>query len=300
MTKDQHSNYDYLLVVGPGRSGTDFLYENLRRHLQFAFPEIKEAGYYRSPRRFQKEFGRLLGGESRILADISNLAYKDRLLGPGVTTLKGQGVRVLIVVLLREHCARARSMYRYRKSRGHLTAWLGPNHLEQSVVRDRLTPQQLEEIFGLGVDVLSIEFSTLVESPAQVFRYLSLLCGVSISDHVAVRMTNRSVRRRNLVLSTAATSGATLLRGMGFRRLLQRLKDSKRLDRLVFVTLPEDEQEVVLKEESVRLLEKTFTDCRSTIQAHSQALVEGVYFRRAGIQQSCPPIKSPLVQCTGQ
>lgn len=282
MRKDQPPNYDYLLVVGPGRSGTDFLYANLRQHPQFAFPEIKEAGYYWSPpRRFEKASERLLGGEGTILADISNLAYKDPLLGPGVTALKDRGVRLLIVVLLRDHCDRARSMVRYRKSRGHFAAWLGANRLEQSVVQDRLTPKQLEDMYRLGVDVFSIEFSALVENPAQVFRHLSLLCGVSISEHVETRITNRSVGRRNIILSTLATLGAALLRTLGFRRLLQRLKDSEYLDRLVFVPLPEDEWEVVLRAESVRLLEKTFAECRSTIQLHSQALAKGIYFRRA-------------------
>lgn len=276
--KDQHPNYDYLLVVGPGRSGTDFLYANLRQHPQFAFPEIKEAGYYQSPRRFEKEYGRLLGGEGKILADISNLAYKDRLLGPGVSALKCRGVRVLIVVLLREHCARARSMVRYRRSRGHLSAWLGANRLEQSVVRDRLTPKQLEDIHRLGVDVLSVEFSAIVENPAQVFRHLSLLCGVSVSEHIETRITNRSVRHRNLVLSTLATSGATLLRSLGLRRLLQRLKDSEPLDRLLFVPLPEDEREVILNAESVCLLENAFAECRSTIRSHAEKLARGIYF----------------------
>ena len=280
MNKDQHPNYDYLLAIGPGRSGTDFLYANLRQHPQFAFPEIKEAGYYWSPRRFWKKSGRL-SGEGSILADISNLAYKDPLLGPGVTALKGQGVRILIVVLLRDHCARARSMIRYRRSRGHLAAWLGANRLEQSVVRDRLTPKQLEEIYRLGADVLSIEFSTLVESPAQVFRHLSLLCGVSIFERVETRITNRSVRHRNLVLSTLATSGALLLRSLGLRSLLQRLKDSEHLNRLVFVPLPEDQREVILQAESVRLLEKTCAECRSTIQLYSEALAKGIYFCNA-------------------
>ena len=284
MNKDQHPNYDYLLVVGPGRSGTDFLYANLRQHPEFAFPEIKEAGYYGSPRRFEKEHGRLLGEEGRILADISNLAYRDRLLAPGVTALKSRGVRVLLVVLLREHCARARSMVRYRRSRGHLAAWLGANRLEQSVVRDRLTPKQLEDIHSLGVDVLSIEFSTIVENPAQVFRHLSLLCGVSIPEHIETRITNRSVRHRNLVLSTLATSGATLLRSLGLRRLLQHLKDSEHLDRLLFVPLPEDEWEVVLNAESVRLLENAFAECRSAIQAHAEVLAKGIYFRNANRQ----------------
>ncbi len=39
---------DYLLAVGPGRSGSEFLYENLKSKPGFVFPEIKEGCYCRS------------------------------------------------------------------------------------------------------------------------------------------------------------------------------------------------------------------------------------------------------------
>ena len=287
--KDQRPNYDYLLVVGPGRSGTDFLYQNLKGHPQFAFPEIKEAGYYRSPRRFRKDYRRLrnggppgpaAGGDARILADISNLAYQDRSLGARVARLKSLGVRVLVVVVLREHCDRARSMYRYRKSRGHLSAWLGAGRLERAVVRDRLTPEQMEEIYRAGVDVLCLEFAALMRRPEAAFRRLEGLCGVAGFGPLATEVTNPSVRGRSLPLSAAAHAGAGLLRRVGLRRLLQRLKDSRRIDHLFFVAMPDDERQVALKAENVRVLQNAFAGCLATIKAHSKPLDDGAYIRK--------------------
>lgn len=287
--KEQPPNYDYLLVVGPGRSGTDFLYQNLRRHPQFAFPEIKEAGYYRSPRRFRKNFRSLRNGahpdapagDARILTDISNLAYQDRSLCARISRLKTRGVRILVVVVVREHCERAQSMFRYRKSRGHLSAWLGAGRLERTVVRDRLTPQHLEEIYRAGVDVLCLEFPALMQRPEAAFRHLGRLCGVQGFAPTENEAVNPSVRGRSLALSATAHAGAALLRAMGFRRLLQRLKDSRHIDRLFFVAMPEDERQVSLKEENIQMLEQTFADCLSTVKAHSQPLDEGAYFRQA-------------------
>ena len=288
--KDPRPNYDYLLVVGPGRSGTDFLYQNLKGHPQFAFPEIKEAGYYRSARRFRKDYGRLrrngahpdpAGGDARILADISNLAYQDPALCDHVSRLKSEGVRVLVVVLLREHCDRARSMYRYRKSRGHLSAWLGAGRLERAVVRDRLTPEQMEEIYRAGVDVLCLDFAALMRQPEAAFQNLGGLCGVNGFGQVATEVSNPSVRGRSLPLSAAAHAGAALLRVMGLRRLLQRLKDSRRIDRLFFVAMPEEERHIALKAENLRLLETAFAGCMSTIKAHSEPMADGAYIRKA-------------------
>ena len=287
--KEPPPNYDYLLVVGPGRSGTDFLYQNLRQHPQFAFPQIKEAGYYRSPRRFRKDYQSLRNGahpdapdgDARILADISNLAYKDRSLCARVSRLKNLGFRVLVVVVVREHSERARSMFRYRKSRGHLSAWLGPQRLERTVVRDRLTPQHLEEIYRAGVDVLCLEFPALMQRPEAAFRHLGGLCGVQGFGRMHTGVTNPSVNGRSLPLSAAAHAGAALLRAMGFRRLLQRLKDSRHIDRLFFVAMPEDERQVPLTPENIQILEKTHTDCLKTVKAHSRPLDEGTYFRKA-------------------
>lgn len=283
-------NYDYLLVVGPGRSGTTFLYENLKRHPGFAFPEIKEAGYYRSLRRFRKGRGRLraAGDGGSILADVSNLAYKDRALGKGVSRLKLHGVRVLLVVLLRHHLERARSIFRYRRSRGHLSAWLGVERLERAVVRDRLTAAQLDGIYRIGVDVLAIEFAALTEEPREALRALGELCGVggaAVAKEERTgrrRATNPSVRPRSRLLATMATVAANALRALGFRRLLQRLKDSRRLQRLFFAPMSGDERRVALQHGNVRLLEEAFAECLATVRERSTPLAGGIHLRRAG------------------
>lgn len=291
-------HYDYLLVVGPGRSGTTFLYEHLRLHPRFAFPEIKEAGYYRSLRRFRKGRGRLREGEAgRILADVSNLAYKDRALGKGVSRLKRHGVRVLLVVLLRDHRERARSIFRYRRSRGHLSAWLGAERLERAVMRDRLTAERLDEIYRIGVDVLAIEFGALTEEPRAALRALGELCGVgdpcgmggmggaggaAIPEWACRRRANPSMRPRSRLLATTATIAANALRALGFRRLLQRLKDSRRLERLFFAPMSGDERRVALKHENVRLLEEAFAECLATVRQRSTPLARGIHLRKAG------------------
>ena len=48
---DARPSCDYLLVVGPGRSGKHVLYRLLNGHAAFESPAIKDAYYYRSPRR---------------------------------------------------------------------------------------------------------------------------------------------------------------------------------------------------------------------------------------------------------
>ena len=271
--------YDYLLAVGPGRSGSTFLYENLKRHPAFDCGEIKEGCYYRAPRRFEKL--RQKKNKETILTDLSNLAYCDPLLVRGVRVLRNRGYRILIVVLLREHCARAVSMIRFRKSRGEFSALFGALHLEEAVVRDRLAPAHLSDIFQLDVDVLTVHFTALVGKPMAFLNRLSDICGTPKFDRVALQKVNESVHARNLMVSACGKLIARTLRGARCRRLLQRLKNSDFVNHLFFTARREEKDVPQLSAENTALLKASFRACRAVIDDASEQIGAGIYFRKA-------------------
>lgn len=272
--------YDYLLVIGPGRSGSEFLYRALKDHPDFAFPEIKEGVYYRSPRAFKKARQQLHG--KQLLCDIANYAYCDPGLSPGVERLRKGGVRILLMVLMRDHLDRAISMMRFRKSRGELSALFGARHLEVVTVRDRLTPKTLMDIFRLDVDILTVDFSTLVKDTVAVLDILACLCRASQFNFAPSGAVNASVSPRFIWLSAFGHLCATALRKFGFKRLLQRIKDSERVEQVFFVSLPEDGDKLCLSEESLKTLQASSLECRSLVEWTSERLGEGIYFRKSG------------------
>ena len=238
---------DYLLVVGPGRSGSDFLYRILRAHPDYAIPEIKESAYYRSVRAYQR--GRTkVRPPGKLLCDIANDAYHDPKLLPGVRALQQQGVSILVMVLLRSHRDRALSAMRFRKSRGRPSALLGAQRLEESVVRDRLTPQMLEDIFRLDVDVLTVDFATLVGETDRFLAKLAALCRTAPFDDVPADAVNVSTRARFVWLSTLGWLSAVVLRGLGLNSLLQRIKDSPVAQGYREVLLPGEREAAVARE----------------------------------------------------
>ena len=275
----EKSKYDYLLVVGPGRSGSTFLYENLKRHPAFDCREIKDGYNYRTPRRFEKIRQKM--GEEMILTDLSNLAYCDPLLVRGVRALRNNGYRILIVALLREHCARAVSMIRFRKSRGEFSALFGARHLEEAVVRDRLTPAHLSDIFQLDVDVLTVHFTALTQNPTAFLNSLSNICGASVFDRLALQKVNESVRARNLLFSACGKLIARTLRGARCRRLLQRLKNSDFVNQLFFTARREEQDGPRLSAENTALLQASFRACCAVIDDASEQIGAGIYFRKA-------------------
>ena len=273
------ANYDYLLVVGPGRSGSRFLLENLRGHPDLAFGRIESEYYYRSARRFRQASRRLQGDAGKLLVDIANLGYRDSALGPGVARLRREGARILLVVLLRDHRERAVSMMRFRRSRGELSALSSIRRLEAAVVRDRLTPEQLEHLFRLDADVLTIAFPTLVNRTETVMGVLAARCGLAEFAAIERGVVNESVAARSLLFSSFGKSVAAALRWLRWMGLLRRLKDSKFVQGLFFASA--DSSEVRLDIASASVLDAAHAECRSVIEAKSERLAEGLYFHEA-------------------
>ena len=271
---------DYLLVVGPGRSGSDFLYRVLRAHPDYAFPEIKEGAYYRSVRAFRRARGKVRPAGAR-LCDIANDAYHDPKLISGVRALQRQGVSILMMVLLRNHRDRALSAIRFRKSRGRPSALRGTRHLEESVVQDRLTPAMLEDIFGLDVDILTVDFSTLVEDTESFLARLASLCGTGPFDSVATEPVNVSTQARFVWLSTLGWLCAVALRTLGLTSLLQRIKDSRFVARVFFKPLAGGAEEIRLSQAAARALDDTHRECWSVVTRVSAKEAEGVFLRKA-------------------
>ena len=269
--------YDYLLVVGPGRSGSEFLYRILKGHADFAFPEIKEGMYYRSPKTFMRVWGKLQG---KLLCDIENSAYLDPALPPGIRALEEQGIRTLLVVLVRDYRERALSMMRFRRSRGQPSALFGERRLEQAVVRDRLTPQRLLDIFRIEADILTLYFPALTQETAAALETLADLCQTSQFDFVPSGRVNESVDARWIWLSALGRPLGRGMRRLGFKRLVQRIKDSQFVMSLFFTPLPEDDGRFHLSAEAGQILDASCAECRAIIESESERMGEGIYFRK--------------------
>ena len=269
--------YDYLLVVGPGRSGSTFLYEILKRHPDFAFPEIKEGYYYRSPRLFDR-LHRPVADSGRVLVDVANLAYRDARLTGGVEALRSRGARILLVALVRDHRDRAVSMIRYAKSRGRPAVWMGARSLERRIVRERLTPADVRRLLALDADLVFIRFEALTRDTRSCLDVLTSLCGTAPFADPASRAVNESVAPRNLLLASAATLTRTVMRRLGLRRTLQALKETAFLQRLLFVPLRTAERPA-LSPASERTLDAALRECWSIIGGAARPAAGGVHVR---------------------
>ena len=273
--------YDYVLAVGPGRSGTTFLYRLLAAHPQFSAPGIKEAHCYRSARRLERALASLRGTGAMLL-DVADTAWADPRLDR-VSGLAAGGIRILVVVLLRRHRDRARSVMAWRRSRvlPAIPAWLaGPGGPERAAERDALGPAALERVLALGTDVLVIEFETLTRHPRTALGALARLCGTAPFRDVDAAPANRAERARFPPLAAAAKLAAWTLRTLGARRLLQALKDDPRVVRLVFRPLDPADMPALSAAAAARL-DRAHAACRAAVKAAGEPLGEGIWIVRA-------------------
>ena len=217
---------DYLLIAGPGRSGSTYLFEGLAARGDFVAPAIKEGAYYRVPGRLRRAVARLPAGA--VLLDGANAAWRDPRLA-AVTRLHGRDCRVLLV---RGQVEWARSMKAFRASRGEGLGWRGEAALERRVVGNSLSPADVTRPLGLGVDVLRVEFAALVRDPAAVLDRIAGLCGRPpgglCPPDTAV---NPSVAAQSRAMAAAGKCVAVALRALGWLLLLRRLKASVGLRR---------------------------------------------------------------------
>ena len=275
-TRASSPGYDYVLVAGPGRSGSTFLYRLLNAHPAFTAPEIKEGYYYRSVRRFDRARRKLRRSDT-ILLDVANTAWADPRLAV-VTALHRRGWRALVVVLLRQHRERAVSVMAWRQSR---VPFASAGSLERAALRDSLTEPALARIYALGVDVLAVGFDTLVGNPRAVLDAMARLCRTRGFAPPGTRPVNPAVQARHPFLGAAAKLAAIVLRAAGARRLLQALKDEARIERLFFRPA-RAASGPSLSARAGTLLDRRFDACLAAVAAASTPLGDGIWFARGG------------------
>ena len=112
---------DYLLIAGPGRSGSTYLFEGLIGRGDFVAPAIKEGACYRAPGRLRRAVARLPAGA--VLLDGANAAWRDAGAVSGFDRLSGPFCRPRPA----QPPARRSPRARIRRARAEGCAVAGPN-----------------------------------------------------------------------------------------------------------------------------------------------------------------------------
>ena len=270
--------YDYLLLAGPGRSGSTWLYRALRDHPAFAAPGAKEGRHYRSAGRFERARGRLVPGVVLLDAGQPRLAQSgDRqrcAVRPPRTPDPGRGAAATP--------SRTRGLdHRLSPQPGTAGAAAEPAESRASGGAREPHPGRARRIHGLGVDVLTIAFEAIAGQPRTVLGILARLCGAAPIPGPPAGPVNAAVAARRPALAAAGKLAAIVLRGIGANRLLQRLKDDDRVMDFFFRSAA-GEDRAVLGAAAAATLERRYAACLAAVAKGSERLSDGVWFRPGG------------------
>ena len=196
----------------------------------------------------------------------------------GVPYLHDAGERVLVVVTIRDHVERTRSMIKFDASRGRGLWWRARNGLERFAVSRRLTPERLRYISRLGVDIAVLDFQSLTAEPLRVVNWLTKQCNIPEYKLLPDVNTNPSEQARSPYLSAVATLGARSLRKAGLRRTLQSVKDNETLHNLAFKP-GGDQPAIALEPEHVELLDRDNAACWQFVRMNFSQVEDGIYLR---------------------
>lgn len=288
--------YDYLLCVGPGRSASTLLFELLRRHPNVSFPEIKEGYYYQRPDDYRRFRDALPKGS--VLADISNEAYSDDKLKPGCSLLRARNQRILIVVLIRPHLSRAKSVLAFELSRGQSVRQRGMDRLIADVVERRLQARHLTGILDQGVDTLLVDFDLMTQTPEVALDCITDLCALPrATERNLENPVNESVVARSYLLSFLGKSVALSLRAMGLRSLLQWIKDQSLVHKVFFRASAGGANTQEIPRELLDILETEEAACVRVLNERTATVIPGL--RWAGPSPApAPPVSCQKTTCS--
>ena len=212
-------------LIGPGRSGTSFIYNALLRNNFTGIPHIKEPQFFdRNFHRGIEWYHSLYPNSDTPRWDFSNRYYLDPAV---IKRIFEYNKHANIFFIERDQKDLFRSfMYfelRKGKSKKEIIA-LFPKKFIETDMKVQLAPWK--EYFDIHV----ISFKEITENPQQFFENQFGICNINLSGVD----TNASLTPRYKIYGILAKSVARKLRKFGFFRILSYLKRSSILKYIFF------------------------------------------------------------------
>lgn len=223
----------YAIGVGPGKTGTTWLFQQLNAHDEVSTCKVKEPYFFTENFHLGFQWYKaLFSDQGHIKLEISNryIFQFEKL----VRNLKKFDERVLIIYFDRDPYDRARSAYLFEKQMGQVkTVDEFFNHqkiMEFSKNKLQQKIGQLESDF----DVFRVEFERLKFEPQNVLDEICRKLDIATIEYDSNLEKNPSLEPRSKLLSAISKNIARLLRRLRLFRTLQTIKNSKAIKTFLF------------------------------------------------------------------
>jgi len=254
------------IVIGPGRSGSTFLYQVFLEHPEICMPlDTKETNY------FNHEYQRGLSWYSsffeycdpqKVAGEISNTyIYDDQVPG----RINESFPYIKIITVLRNPFQRIISAYQFRKSVGEInpgTSFKEALELFPDLISDNFYGSELLRYFKLfpKQNILIAFFDDLERSPRlflqKIFNFLQV--DPEFQSEIINRRINQSKSLRLPLIAPLVRFFADALRKLQLFGLLKKSKDSFFFNRILFNKTDSSSKGEILTQEINDQLDKAF------------------------------------------
>lgn len=263
---NQKVNSPDFIVIGPGRSGSTFLYQIFKEHPEICMPlNTKETNY------FNHEYHRGLSwyqsffkncDPKKITGEISNTyIYNDMV----PERIKEVLPTIKLITVLRNPFQRILSAYQFRKSVGEIspdTSFKEALTLFPDLISDNYYGSQLQKYFSIFPphNILVTFYDDLERSPElflkNIFEFLQV--DSKFESTTIYRKVNQSKSLRIPLFAPFVRFIADTLRKLQLFRLLKKSKESGLFNHLLFTDTDIQNRREIMPTEIVDELNKVF------------------------------------------
>lgn len=224
----------HFCCLGPGKSGTTWLFELTVKHNAFAKPVIKEQYFFtdnliRGYDWYKKNFR--FNENTVVFGDIGNQYYKNLSCLRNCLDFDPD---TIFIYCLRDPVERFFSAYKFELMQGRsLSPFQYLDEWDLTLFDDRSTIGRiLNEV--CHDRLFFIKFDDIVKRPVSVLANINRIFDCVDDVKTAELATNRSVLPRSRLLTRAGRNVAGFLRNKGYFGTLQVLKNSRLVSSLIY------------------------------------------------------------------
>jgi hypothetical protein len=233
---------NFCFFVGPGKTGSTWLYNNLRHHPDIKLPKnIKETNYYfdnNNPDFYYNKFFNY-GENKKINLDISNTyIYRDKI----AEVIKINHPDAKIIIGYRDSFERLKSMYLFKIRNGQIPSKFS---IKEALKDDKFNLIKHSKYFKLSEPYISrfekknifiFNFHLIKNNPKQLLEEINEFLNISnyLSEKDLYRVVNPASKFRLPFFSRYSSFISDLLRKLNLYLVLDFIKTNRFIQSIVF------------------------------------------------------------------
>lgn len=223
----------YVVGIGPGKAGTTWLFNELKRHPEVSTCQIKEPYFFTKNFYMGKQwYDSLFDDSKRVKFEVSNrYIFSSEALLENLKNFDGE---VILVYFKRDPFSRAKSAYLFERQMGQ-TSCLKSFFTEEKLKEFSLQEQKRKtDLLAQCFPCYTLEFEKISSHEQTAFNEFCDFVGISRQMCSKESDRNVTVEPRSIFLSRVAKMIAVLLRGLKLYSALQAIKDSTAVKKILF------------------------------------------------------------------